>query len=374
MPDVEWVPAPVRDAGPTATHATAARRRRRSSTSGTKCAAGPDVRHRRDRDLRRQRAAARGPEAHRGRPRPPRARRRGLLLRGAACPGSASRTAGSPSSTSPTRPTSPSPARTADPGHAQRRDLQLPRAARRARGAPHLPHPGRHRGRSSTATRSAATTIVRRPRRDVRARDLGRRARRRLVLARDPFGKKPLYYWHDARRLVFALRDQGAARRGRARRASTSERLGEYLAFGYVPTPRDALRGHPQAAAGVDPRRGRGRRPRAARVLGPAFPPEGGALQVGLDEAAERVRELFTAAVRKRLMGDVPLGVLLSGGVDSSAVAAVIAAARARAAADLHHGLRGRRLLRRAPVGRAGGAPPRRRAPRVGGGARTRPS
>ena len=55
------------------------------------------------------------------------------------------------------------------------------------------------------------------------------------------------------------------------------------------------------------------------------FPPEGGALRIGLDEAAERVRELFTAAVRKRLMGDVPLGVLLSGGVDSSAVAAVIA-------------------------------------------------
>lgn len=148
--------------------------------------------------------------------------------------------------------------------------------------------------------------------------------RRRLVLARDPFGKKPLFYWHDARRFVFASEIKGLLAVGVPANLN-EQRLGEYLGFGYVPTPETlfaGIRRVPPASIlivdkeGVHP-------PRAYWDL--KFPPEGGALRVGLDEAADRVRDLFTAAVRKRLMGDVPLGVLLSGGVDSSAVAAVIA-------------------------------------------------
>jgi asparagine synthase (glutamine-hydrolysing) len=148
--------------------------------------------------------------------------------------------------------------------------------------------------------------------------------RKRLVLARDPFGKKPLYYWHDHRRLVFASEIKGLLAVG-VPVALDDTRLGEYLGFGYVPTPETlfaGIRKVPPASIlvvdkdGVHP-------PRAYWDL--KFPPEGAATKVGLEEAADRVRELFTAAVRKRLMGDVPLGVLLSGGVDSSAVAAVIA-------------------------------------------------
>jgi asparagine synthase (glutamine-hydrolysing) len=148
--------------------------------------------------------------------------------------------------------------------------------------------------------------------------------RRRLVLARDPFGKKPLYYWHDAHRFVFASEIKGLLAVGVP--ASLDEkRLGEYLAFGYVPTPDTlfaGIRKVPPASTLVVDKDG-AHEPRAYWDL--KFPPAGGALRIGLDEAADRVRELFTAAVRKRLMGDVPLGVLLSGGVDSSAVAAVIA-------------------------------------------------
>ena len=148
--------------------------------------------------------------------------------------------------------------------------------------------------------------------------------RRRLVLARDPFGKKPLYYWHDARRLVFASEIKGLLAVG-VPATLNEKRLGEYLALGYVPTPEtlfEGIRKVPPASILVADKDGV-HAPR--RYWDLAFPPEGGALAVSLDEAAERVRELFTAAVRKRLMGDVPLGVLLSGGVDSSAVAAVIA-------------------------------------------------
>src|SRR5687768_4149316 len=148
--------------------------------------------------------------------------------------------------------------------------------------------------------------------------------RRRLVLARDPFGKKPLYYWHDAHRLVFASEIKGLLAAG-VPATLNEKRLGEYLAFGYVPTPETlfaSIRKVPPASILVVDKDGV-HEPRAYWDL--KFPPEGGALKIGLDEASDRVRDLFTTAVRKRLMGDVPLGVLLSGGVDSSAVAAVIA-------------------------------------------------
>jgi len=103
------------------------------------------------------------------------------------------------------------------------------------------------------------------------------------------------------------------------------ERLREYLAFGYVPTPATLFRGIrklPPASLMVVDAQGPSA-PRAYWDL--AYPPEGEAVRVSLDEAAQRVRELLEAAVRKRLVADVPLGVLLSGGVDSSAVAALMA-------------------------------------------------
>jgi len=147
---------------------------------------------------------------------------------------------------------------------------------------------------------------------------------RRLVLARDHFGKKPLYYWHDASRLVFASEVKALLAAG-VPAEMAEENLGEYLAFGYVPTPRTLFRGIlklPPASRLVADAGGVGD-PRPYWDL--RFPPAGEAAPVGLDEAAEKVRALLAAAVRKRLVADVPLGVLLSGGVDSAAVAALMA-------------------------------------------------
>jgi asparagine synthase (glutamine-hydrolysing) len=145
--------------------------------------------------------------------------------------------------------------------------------------------------------------------------------RRRLVLARDSFGKKPLYYWSDARRFVFGSEIKALLAAG-VPAEMADEHLGEYLAFGYVPTPATFFKGIrklPPASLMVVDAQGPSA-PRAYWDL--AYPPEGAAAEVSLDAAAERVRELLSSAVRKRLVSDVPLGVLLSGGVDSSAVAA----------------------------------------------------
>src|SRR5436190_9434053 len=147
---------------------------------------------------------------------------------------------------------------------------------------------------------------------------------RRLVLARDHFGKKPLYYWQDSRRFVFGSEIKALLAAG-VPVEMAEENLGEYLAFGYVPTPRTLFRGIrklPPASLMVVDAAGAGS-PRPYWDL--RFPPKGGAEPVRLRDAAERVRDLLFAAVRKRLIADVPLGLLLSGGVDSAAVAAIMA-------------------------------------------------
>lgn len=147
-------------------------------------------------------------------------------------------------------------------------------------------------------------------------------AKRRLLLARDAFGKKPLYYAYDGRRLVFASEVKALLAAG-VPAEMAEENLGEYLAFGYVPTPRTLFRGIRKlepASLLIADQRGM-ESPRRYWDLG--FPEAGQEAKVRPEEAAERVRELLTEAVRKRLLADVPLGILLSGGVDSSAIAAL---------------------------------------------------
>jgi asparagine synthase (glutamine-hydrolysing) len=148
--------------------------------------------------------------------------------------------------------------------------------------------------------------------------------RRTLLLARDPFGKKPIYYWHDGARFVFGSEIKALLAAGVPAEMAAAN-LPEYLAFGYVPTPRTLFRGI--------------RRLPAASVLtvGPAgvgepvrywhlrYPPAVEESRDGFEDAARRVRALLADAVKKRLVADVPVGVLLSGGVDSSAVAALAA-------------------------------------------------
>lgn len=148
------------------------------------------------------------------------------------------------------------------------------------------------------------------------------KSKRRLLLARDRFGKKPLYWYRDSRRVFFASEIKGLLAAGVPARMDPSG-LPELLSLGYVPTPRTLFKEiekfPPASFVFVD-----------QHGVGPIrefwrwkFPPRGQAARVSRVEARERVRSLLADAVRKRLVSDVPLGVLLSGGVDSSAIAAL---------------------------------------------------
>src|SRR6478736_9780417 len=147
--------------------------------------------------------------------------------------------------------------------------------------------------------------------------------RSRLVLARDRLGKKPLLWTRlPDGTLAFASELKALLRLPDLEREIDLEAVDAYLALQYVPGDRTALRGvhklppgHLLVAEGGSVRVERYWTPQ------PAEPSPSEA------EWLERVRDTVTAAVRRRLIADVPLGALLSGGIDSSVVVALMAQA-----------------------------------------------
>jgi asparagine synthase (glutamine-hydrolysing) len=143
--------------------------------------------------------------------------------------------------------------------------------------------------------------------------------RRKLLLARDRLGKKPLYYFLRGSRVVFGSELKALLEHGGVPRELDPESLVQYLACEYVPAPASILRGvRKLPAAHVAVFDERGFRIRRYWDL-PAPSHE----QVAADEAAAELVRLLDAAVAKRLVADVPVGVFLSGGVDSTSIAAL---------------------------------------------------
>ena len=142
----------------------------------------------------------------------------------------------------------------------------------------------------------------------------------RLILARDRSGKKPLFYTFDGTHLTFASEIKAILACPWVERHMAVEHLPELLTFGYVPTPRTLFHGIfqvPAASYMVVDRNG---------IKGPIrywqlpFSPASNGHSPSAPQAAQRVRELLTQAVQRRLISDVPLGALLSGGLDSSII------------------------------------------------------
>ncbi len=156
--------------------------------------------------------------------------------------------------------------------------------------------------------------------------------RERLVLGRDRLGKKPLYYWEEGGRLAFASEIKALLVAPHVPRRLDPGAIPAYLAFGYVPTPRtffDQVRSVPPGHVLIRERDGG---IAVEPYWAPEIPaPEGAdSLDLSLEEAAGEVRRLLGAAVRRRMVSDVPLGAFLSGGVDSTAVVGLMAEASPR--------------------------------------------
>lgn len=152
--------------------------------------------------------------------------------------------------------------------------------------------------------------------------------RERLLMGRDRMGKKPLYYWYGQGSLFFASELKGVLAHRSVPRVLNPRAISAYLTFGYVPTPETFFEGVYSVPPGHVLTHEPGRPPIVERYwkLGvPGVDPAVQTLDISMEEATREVRLLLEAAIRRRLVSDVPLGAFLSGGIDSSAIVALMA-------------------------------------------------
>ncbi|MEO8657027.1 MAG: asparagine synthase (glutamine-hydrolyzing) [Bryobacteraceae bacterium] len=150
------------------------------------------------------------------------------------------------------------------------------------------------------------------------------RTRRRLFCARDRLGIKPFYYWTDGRLFAFASEIKALFEHPDIGARLDEETLPEYLSFGYVSGQRTMFRGVRKLLPGhtMEISLRDGRLEFVTRQYWDV--PEPVAEQRSERDWIADCRQRLEETVRMRLMSDVPLGVFLSGGVDSSAIAALM--------------------------------------------------
>ncbi len=156
---------------------------------------------------------------------------------------------------------------------------------------------------------------------------------RRLILARDRFGEKPLYYARAGGLLLFASELGALMRHGDAPPPIDPEALELYLTFGFIPAPWTIYRGVRKLPHASCLEAGPGEEPCVARYYR-LEERRGGGIP---DRPDEMLRQALSESVRRRLDADVPLGAFLSGGLDSTAVVAFMR--RARQAAPLTYSM-----------------------------------
>lgn len=152
---------------------------------------------------------------------------------------------------------------------------------------------------------------------------------RRLLIARDRFGQKPLYYRLNDQSLHFASEAKGILADTSVPRAPDPLALDLYLTFGYVPAPHSAFVGLSKLPPGFLLEVEADGRHQLRRYWSLQLGPK---RRVAGRRAEERVEEELLAAIdeatRLRMVSDVPLGAFLSGGVDSSAIVAAMCEAQ----------------------------------------------
>jgi asparagine synthase (glutamine-hydrolysing) len=141
--------------------------------------------------------------------------------------------------------------------------------------------------------------------------------KQQLLLARDHFGKKPLYYWRDDNRLVFASEIKALLRHPSVPKRPDLTALYHYLSLSTTPAPSTMFAGigklKPAQTLVLNQSGRESSRCYWNPLSGPSVFPA-----MSEEEAARELLYLLRQSIAERMMADVPFGVFLSGGVDSS--------------------------------------------------------
>jgi len=156
-----------------------------------------------------------------------------------------------------------------------------------------------------------------------------------LTLVRDRLGKKPLYYAELGGRFLFGSELKALVAAGGWAPELDQDALASYLRFNYVPAPRSIYRQAAKLAPGCLLTLAPGRQAVTTRYWDMREVAVSGLRTAGacaLDDSAaiEQLDALLRDAVQRRMIADVPLGAMLSGGIDSSTVVALMQAQSAR--------------------------------------------
>lgn len=149
------------------------------------------------------------------------------------------------------------------------------------------------------------------------------RVTRTLMLARDRFGEKPLYYCETPDGFLLFASEIGALRAARLMTFDHApDAIADYFLYGYVPEPKSVYRQVRRLEPASVLTTGTGQRASVRRYWLPAFEPD---RNLTFDDAKAELISLLDDAVDAQRMSDVPLGAFLSGGVDSSAIVSSMA-------------------------------------------------
>lgn len=144
---------------------------------------------------------------------------------------------------------------------------------------------------------------------------------KKLLLARDRFGIKPLYYWQDGRDLYFGSELKCLLSVDRYKRQMDFQSVSEYFTFKYVPGPRTIYQGISELSPGHTAVWRNGEFT-VRKYWQLKFAPD---QSKSVDYYREGLLHHLEEAVRLHLVSEVPLGSFLSGGIDSSAIVALMA-------------------------------------------------
>jgi asparagine synthase (glutamine-hydrolysing) len=143
---------------------------------------------------------------------------------------------------------------------------------------------------------------------------------RRLTLARDRAGKKPLFYYRDGRLLAFASEMKSFFTHPDVAIEPNRDAIPYYFLYGYVPAPATMYKGVSQLEPGTVMTVHTDGTIASRRYWHLEYPVARDVQHVDRATAADGIRERLTRAVERRLISDVPLGAFLSGGIDSTIV------------------------------------------------------